>query len=149
MASFVDICAEVDLVGVGERRASPVEVAGAFRANVLGLVGTCFELDLFRVLSRVCEVSGHTYAMAKCFLVAEVAVGLGGDVRENSNLARLMDKALVVLPPWFEPPVHSLMDVLEGVALYRDGVGLLIARYTLEDVIEYAEGLAGCVLGEA
>ena len=148
MPTFVDICAEVNLLGVGEHRASPVEVAGAFRANALGEVGSCFELDLLRVLSRVCEVSGHTYAMAKCFLVAEVAVGLGGDVRETGNLARLMDKALVALPPWFDPPIHSMGDVLEGVVLYRDGVGLLIARYTLEDVIEYAEGLAGCVLGE-
>ena len=148
MTTFVDICAEVNLVGLSELRASPLEVAGAFWANALGVVGSCFELDLLRVLSRVCEVSGHTYAMAKCFLVVEVAVGSGGDVRENSNLARLMDKALVALPPWFEPPIHSLMDVLEGVALYRDGVGLLIARYTLEDVIDYAEGLAGCVLGE-
>ena len=148
MPTFVDICAEVNLVGVNERRLSSVVVAGACRANALGVVGSCFELDLLRVLSRVCEVSGHTYAMAKCFLVAEVAVGLGGDVFERSKLARLMDKALVALPPWFDPPIHSLGDVLEGVALYRDGVGLLIARYTLEDVIEYAEGLAGCVLGE-
>ena len=123
-------------------------MAGAYRTNAVGVDGLGFELDLLRVLGRVCEVSRRTYAMAKCFLVVEVAVGLGGDVCERGNLARLMDKALVALPPWFEPPVHSLMDVLEGVALYRDGVGLLIARYTLEDVIDYAEGLAGCVLGE-
>ena len=53
-----------------------------------------------------------------------------------------------MLPAWFEGPVDSFVDVLEGAVVYHAGVSLLIARYTLEDVIDYAEGLAGCVLDE-
>ena len=148
MPTFADICAEVGLVGMTGRRLSSSVVAGAYRANDVGVDGLGFEIDLLRVLGRVSEVSRRTYGMAKCFMVVDVAMGLGGDKCRKGKLARLMDKALVVLPAWFEGPVDSFVDVLEGAVVYHAGVSLLIARYTLEDVIDYAEGLAGCVLDE-
>ena len=111
--------------------------------------GSDFTVDVFRAFVNIGRQAPVARLITERGLLSDVVLALGGSVDASYPLGALVYCAgefLCTRLGAFALP-HRDPSFLVGMDLYRDYVRSFAVNYSLDEVVDYMEGLAGCSLG--